>query len=95
MPKHMAGAYCDSREKYDQLYRSSINDPEEFWAKIAKSFFWKQPWSKVPLIPLKIPTCMGRLLKTMARCVAIAMQTAYIDHFQFLLHHQQLSILLT
>jgi hypothetical protein len=47
VPQQMAGAYCDSAEKYSKLYQSSVADPESFWAKIALNFHWKEPWTKV------------------------------------------------
>ena len=30
----------NSREDYEKLYRQSINDPNGFWAKFAKDFYW-------------------------------------------------------
>lgn len=36
-----AQAYIHSREQYDRLYASSIEDPQGFWGHIAEQFFWK------------------------------------------------------
>ena len=34
--------------EYEELYRESVNSPEEFWAKQAKDFLlWQKPWDKV------------------------------------------------
>ena len=32
---------------YIQAYEKSVQDPEQFWADIASTFNWRQPWSKV------------------------------------------------
>lgn len=47
VPERMAGAHCDSKEKYDKLYEESIEDPAAFWGKIAADFKWEKPWSNV------------------------------------------------
>ena len=37
-----------SREQFNEMYRRSIEDPEEFWAEQAGNFLhWHQPWRKV------------------------------------------------
>lgn len=36
-----------SLEQYKQEYQKSIEQPEEFWSDVAKSFQWKKPWDKV------------------------------------------------
>ncbi len=36
-----------SLEAYKKDYQDSIENPEQFWAKVAESFHWKAPWSKV------------------------------------------------
>ncbi|MBN4082068.1 acetate--CoA ligase [bacterium AH-315-B15] len=36
-----------SEEGYKKAYDKSINNPEEFWADIAKTFQWKKPWDTV------------------------------------------------
>lgn len=36
-----------NEEKYQQLYRESIQDPEGFWAKQAECIDWYQKWDKV------------------------------------------------
>ncbi len=34
-------------KNYDELYKSSVGNPEGFWEKIAKELFWYKPWDKV------------------------------------------------
>ena len=47
-PANFAGqAHCPSYEKYDEMYRRSVEDPEGFWAEIADSFVWSKRWDKV------------------------------------------------
>ncbi len=41
-------AWIYTHEVYDELYRQSVEKPEEFWAQQAQQFiYWKEPWSKV------------------------------------------------
>lgn len=35
-----------SFEQYQEAYRKSIENPEEFWNEIAQTFSWQQPWKK-------------------------------------------------
>lgn len=35
-----------TKEQYNEAYQKSLDDPEGFWADIASSFQWKQPWEK-------------------------------------------------
>ncbi len=38
----------DSPEKYSQLYKDSVNEPEVFWSELASNnFLWEAKWSKV------------------------------------------------
>jgi acetyl-CoA synthetase len=42
-----AKAHIDA-EKYAEMYRQSVDDPEGFWAEQAKTFVtWSKPWDKV------------------------------------------------
>ena len=36
-----------SFDEYKQAYKESVEDPESFWAGIAKHFYWRKPWKKV------------------------------------------------
>ena len=40
-------AYIQSLAQYETLYKQSIEDPEAFWAGVAKDLHWFQPWDKV------------------------------------------------
>ncbi len=42
-----AGAHIDAA-RYEQMYRSSVEDPEGFWAEQAEKFLsWYKPWDRV------------------------------------------------
>jgi len=36
-----------SFEQYKQVYKHSVEQPEEFWGDIAENFLWKKKWDKV------------------------------------------------
>jgi acetyl-CoA synthetase len=36
-----------NKNDYDQFHKESLDNPEEFWAKQARSFEWSKPWDKV------------------------------------------------
>jgi acetyl-CoA synthetase len=36
-----------SLEQYNEAYKKSIENPEEFWGEIAENFTWKKKWDKV------------------------------------------------
>src|SRR6202142_3555723 len=40
-------AHIQSLQQYETLYKQSIEDPEAFWAGVAKDLHWFQPWEKV------------------------------------------------
>ena len=40
-------AHIKSLEEYEALYKQSIEDPETFWAGVAKELHWFKPWDKV------------------------------------------------
>jgi len=40
-------AHIKSLEQYEAMYKQSIEDPEAFWAGIAKELHWFKPWDKV------------------------------------------------
>ena len=46
-PEFAAKAHVKSLAEYDALYRRSIEDPEAFWAEIAKDLHWFAPWTSV------------------------------------------------
>ena len=46
-PEFSAKAHIKSLEEYESLYKQSIEDPESFWAGVAKDLHWFKPWDKV------------------------------------------------
>ena len=40
-------AYIRSAAEYERLYKQAAENPEEFWAGIAKELHWFKPWTKV------------------------------------------------
>ncbi len=40
-------AHIKSLEEYEAMYKKSIEDPQAFWAGIAKELHWFKPWDKV------------------------------------------------
>jgi acetyl-CoA synthetase len=42
-----AKAYVKSLDQYEQMYRRSVEQPEEFWAEAAGELEWFAPWKKV------------------------------------------------
>ena len=42
-----AKAYVKSLPQYEQMYRRSVEHPEEFWGEAAKELEWFAPWTKV------------------------------------------------
>src|SRR5690606_14581418 len=37
----------ESFEDYQKTYKYSVEHPEDFWAGIAESFFWRKKWNNV------------------------------------------------
>src|SRR3569833_2087641 len=46
-PEFSAKAHIKSLEQYEEMYKQSIDDPEAFWARVAKELHWFKPWDKV------------------------------------------------
>jgi acetyl-CoA synthetase len=42
-----AKAHIKSLQQYEQLYKQAQDDPEGFWASMAKELDWFKPWEKV------------------------------------------------
>ncbi len=48
IPELLKNSAHITKEQYQQMYQSSIEDPETFWAEKATEFLtWEQPWNKV------------------------------------------------
>ena len=46
-PEFSAKAHIKSLAEYEVLYQESIQNPEKFWAGVAKERHWSKPWDKV------------------------------------------------
>jgi acetyl-CoA synthetase len=46
-PALAAKAWIKSREQYDQMYRESLDHPDQFWSKIAEELSWFKKWDQV------------------------------------------------
>jgi len=46
-PAFSAGARVKSMAEYEALSRRAAEDPDGFWAEIARELFWQTPWRKV------------------------------------------------
>jgi acetyl-CoA synthetase len=40
-------AWINSRERYESMYRQSIDDPDTFWSGVASELHWFKRWDKV------------------------------------------------
>merc|ERR1719161_2632298 len=40
-------AHVSSMERYREMYRQSIEEPDVFWGEMARSFYWKQDFTEV------------------------------------------------
>ena len=45
--ERIGGAYIPSIDDYEELYRRSIDSPEEFWAEVADELDWFEQWKTV------------------------------------------------
>jgi len=43
----MVGAHIESESEYQEKWKMSIEDPEQFWSEIASEFEWIEPWTEV------------------------------------------------
>jgi acetyl-CoA synthetase len=46
-PEFRQHAHIKSLEDYERLYKESVENPEKFWASIAKDLHWFKTWDKV------------------------------------------------
>ncbi|KAI8126081.1 Acetyl-coenzyme A synthetase [Lucilia cuprina] len=42
-PAISQNAYISSMEEYKKFYEESLDNPEEFWSRVAKQFHWETP----------------------------------------------------
>ncbi|MGH7213157.1 MAG: acetate--CoA ligase [Tepidisphaeraceae bacterium] len=46
-PAFSAKAHIKSRDEYERMYRESIDEPEQFWGRVAAELHWFKKWDKV------------------------------------------------
>ncbi|MFV9924452.1 MAG: acetyl-coenzyme A synthetase N-terminal domain-containing protein [Francisella endosymbiont of Hyalomma scupense] len=49
--------YCSrhiNSELYEKLYKESLENPEQFWAKQANRIHWNEPFTKAYFAPVDI-----------------------------------------
>ena len=47
VPAHIKDATLIDKNKYNTLYKQSIDDPESFWREHGKRLDWSTPYTKV------------------------------------------------
>ena len=47
VPAHIKNAALVDNDKYNTLYKQSIDDPEGFWREHGKRLDWSTPYNKV------------------------------------------------
>src|SRR5579864_1452475 len=46
-PEFSRHAHIKSVEEYERIYKESVENPEKFWAGIARELHWFKPWDRV------------------------------------------------
>jgi acetyl-CoA synthetase len=46
-PAFAAAAHVKSLAEYERIYRQSVEEPEAFWASVARELDWFTPWTRV------------------------------------------------
>ena len=46
-PEFARQAHIQSLEDYERIYRESVEQPDEFWSRIAGELHWFRKWDKV------------------------------------------------
>ena len=46
-PEFSRNAWIKSRAEYDRLYRESIDQPDQFWSRIAGELHWFKTWDRI------------------------------------------------
>ena len=59
VPAHIKNAALVDNDKYNTLYKQSIDDPEGFWAEHGKRLDWSTPFTKVTLLIKAISVLNG------------------------------------
>lgn len=48
-----------SFEKYKELYKKSLEDPEEFWSEIANDLYWQTPFQRGNIVSYNFDISKG------------------------------------
>ncbi|KAM5134994.1 acetyl-coenzyme A synthetase, cytoplasmic isoform 1-T1 [Mantella aurantiaca] len=59
-PEVSAAAHIPSFKKYQEMYKRSVREPNEFWGEIANSFYWRVPPSQ-PLLRYNFDITKGKI----------------------------------
>ncbi|WP_262891945.1 MULTISPECIES: acetate--CoA ligase [Pedobacter] len=46
-PKYKQAMQITSFKQYEEDYKKSVENPEQFWGEVAQNFQWRKPWFKV------------------------------------------------
>ncbi len=46
-PEFAQRAHVRSLEEYEQIYKDSVENPEKFWARVARELYWFRAWDRV------------------------------------------------
>ena len=75
-------AHVKSLEEYNNIYKSSIQDPDSFWAEIAERLDWYMPWKNVRKFDFfngKIEWFSGGKLNVSYNCIDRHIENGYGD----------------
>lgn len=45
--KHRKNAWIKTLDEYQAMYNRSVENPDEFWAQMAETFYWEKKWDTV------------------------------------------------
>ena len=65
-------AHIPSLDRYDEIYKQSIDDPDKFWAETAQRIHWNMPWDTVQnfdFVQGKIEWFSGGKLNACYNCI--------------------------
>jgi acetyl-CoA synthetase len=93
-----------SLEAYKEQYKRSVDDPENFWADVAGSFYWRKKWDKVLEWNFKEPdikwfinaklniseNCLDRHLETLGNRPAIIWEPNDPEEYHRVLSYREL-----
>ena len=75
-------AHIPSLDRYDEIYKQSIDDPDKFWAKTAQRIHWNKPWDTVQnfdFVQGRIEWFSGGKLNACYNCIDRHIENGYGD----------------